>query len=105
MQGASVDGSGVRTALTTSGYTAPADTSLVRFTQSGTIASATVTPPLALADVQHIQFVQQGAGAVTALTFSPAVNGWTNGSQPSAGPGVGVRVRRDADAAAWYREQ
>jgi hypothetical protein len=103
--GALIDGSGVRMALTGSAYSVPANTSLVRFTQTGTVASQTITLPTPLADGQPIQFVNQGAGAVTALTFSPAVQGWTNGSQLSAGPGVGIRIRWDATASAWYREQ
>lgn len=101
-QGALIDSSGVRTALTTSGYTVPANTSLVRFTQTSAIASATITLPTALADGQAIQFVNY-AGAVTALTFSPAVGGWTNASTLAAN--TGLRVRWDATAAAWYREQ
>lgn len=100
--GALVDGSGVRTTLTTTGYTVPAGTSLVRFTQSSTVASSTITLPTAIADGQPIQFVNYG-GAVTALTFSPAVNGWTNGATLAAY--TGLRLRWDGTAAAWYREQ
>jgi hypothetical protein len=100
--GAFIDNSGVRQTLTGSGYTVPANTSLVRFTQTGTIATQTVTLPTALADGQPLQFVNY-AGAVTALTFSPAVNGWTNGSTLAAN--TGLRIRWDATAAAWYREQ
>jgi hypothetical protein len=100
-RGAAIDGSGVRQSLGST-YTVPANTSLVRFTQSSTVAASTVTLPTALADGQPIQFVNY-AGAVTALTFSPAVNGWTN---PSAmAPYTGLRVRWDATSAAWYREQ
>ncbi len=99
--GALVDGSGVRQSLGNS-YTVPANTSLVRFIQGSTVASSTVTLPAALADGQPIQFVNY-AGAVTALTFSPAVYGWTNGSTLAAY--TGLRVRWDAISAAWYREQ
>lgn len=101
-QGALIDGSGVRVALTTSGYTVPANTSLVRFTQGGTVASATVTLPTAVYDGQPVEF-DNYAGAVTALTLSPAVPGWTNGSQLSAN--IGVRVRWDAVAGSWQRVQ
>ena len=100
--GTLISSSGVRQALTTSGYTVSANTSLVRFTQTGTVASATIRLPTALADGQPIQFVNY-AGAVTALTFSPAVNGWTNGSTLAVN--TGLRVRWDAIAAAWYREE
>ena len=101
-EGALIDGSGVRVSLTTSGYTVPANTSLVRFTQSSTVSSATVTLPTALADGQPIQFVNY-AGTVTALTFSPSVNGWTNGNTLAAY--TGLRIRWDATSSAWYREQ
>jgi hypothetical protein len=100
--GALIDATGVRYTLTTAGYTVPANCDLVRFTQSGTVSAATVTLPAALADGQPIQFVNY-AGAVTALTFSPGVAGWTNGSPLAAN--TGVRVRWDATAAAWQREQ
>lgn len=100
-EGATIDGSGVRVSLG-SAYTVPANTSLVRFIQTGTLAASTVTLPTALADGQPIQFVNY-AGAVTALTFSPAVNGWTNGATLASN--TGLRVRWDATSAAWYREQ
>jgi hypothetical protein len=100
--GASIDGSGVRTTLTVSGYAVPANTSLVRFIQASTVATATVTLPTASGDGHAIQFVNY-AGAVTALTFSPAVAGWSNGATLAAN--TGVRIRWDATAAAWQREQ
>lgn len=99
--GASIDASGVRQSLGAT-YTVPANTSLVRFTQGSTVSASTVTLPTALADGQPVQFVNY-AGAVTALTFSPAANGWTNGSTLAAY--TGLRVRWDATAGAWYREQ
>lgn len=103
--GALIDGSGVRTALTASGYTVPANTSLVRFTQNAAV-TATITLPTALADGQPIQFVNQGtggtSGAITA-TFSPAVQGFANGGTIPANSGF--RIRWDATAAAWQREQ
>lgn len=99
--GALIDASGVRQTLTAT-YTVPANTSLVRFIQSGTLAASTVTLPTALADGQPIQFVSY-TGIVTALTFSPAVNGWTNGTAMAAN--TGLRIRWDATSAAWFREQ
>jgi hypothetical protein len=99
--GALVDGSGVRQSLTST-YTVPANTSLVRFTQTGTLAASTVTLPTVHIDGQPIQFVNY-AGTVTALTFSPTVNGWTNAS--ALAPNTGMRIRWDATSAAWYREQ
>ncbi|CAH2603204.1 Pectate_lyase_3 domain-containing protein [Rhodovastum atsumiense] len=98
--GALIDNSGVRQSLGSS-YTVPANTSLVRFTQSSTVAASTVTLPAPLADGQSIQFVNY-AGAITALTFSPAVNGWTNGTTLAAY--TGLRIRWDATAGSWYRE-
>ncbi|MCJ2021047.1 hypothetical protein MKK84_27105 [Methylobacterium sp. E-065] len=97
-----VNGSGVRTALTSSGYIVPAGTDLVRFTQASSV-TASVTLPSPLADGQPIQFVNQGAGTAT-ISFSPAVNGWTNGTT-TLGAYSGARIRWDATAAAWYREQ
>lgn len=99
--GAMIDNSGVRQSLGAT-YTVPANTSLVRFIQGTTVSSSTVTLPTALADGQPIQFVNY-AGAVTALTFSPSVNGWTNGSTLAAN--TGLRIRWDATSSAWFREQ
>jgi hypothetical protein len=99
--GALIDNSGVRQSLT-GNYTVPGNTSLVRFVQGTTVATSTVTLPTAIADGQSIQFVNY-AGAITALTFSPSVNGWTNGSTLAAN--TGLRVRWDATSAAWFREQ
>lgn len=98
--GAMIDGSGIRQTLTST-YAVPANTSLVRFIQTGTLATSTVTLPTALADGQPIQFVNY-AGTITALTFSPAVNGWTAGS--TMAPNTGLRIRWDATSAAWFRE-
>ena len=99
--GALIDGSGVRQSLGST-YTVPVNTSLVRFVQSSTVPTSTITLPIAIADGQPIQLVNY-AGEVTALTFSPTVNGWTNGSALAAF--TGLRVRWDATLAGWYREQ
>lgn len=101
-QGATVDSSGQRVTLTTSGYTVLANSSLVRFVQTGTVATATVTLPTAMGDGHAIQFVNY-AGAVTALTFSPAVTGFTNASAFAAN--TGMRIRWDATDSTWHREQ
>ena len=93
--------SGIRVALTGAAYAVPANCSLVRFTQSATVASQTVTMPPGPADGQVVQFVNY-AGAITALTFSPAINGWTAGGTLAAN--TGLRARWDATAAGWYRE-
>jgi hypothetical protein len=98
--GASIDGSGVSTVLTSSGYTVPANTSLVRFKPMAAV-TATITLPTALADGQPIQFVNYAYAST--LTFSPAVTGWTNGSALAAN--TGMRIRWDATAGAWQREQ
>lgn len=100
--GASIDGSGVRQALTGASFTIPANTSLVRFTQSGTIATQTVVLPTAFGDGQPIT-IDNYTGALTALTFSPSVIGWTNGS--TLAPNTTVVVRWDAVGGAWHREQ
>ena len=101
MQGAQLDASGVRVALT-GNYSVPANTSLVRFTQTGTLSASTITLPTASGDGHVIQIANY-AGAVTALTFSPSVQGWSNGSQLSTN--TGIRVRWDATDSVWHREQ
>ncbi|MGI4976241.1 MAG: hypothetical protein ACRYG6_04780 [Janthinobacterium lividum] len=100
--GVTSDASGVRVALSGTAYTVPAGTDLVRMTQTATVATQTITLPAAISDGQPIQFVTY-AGAITALTFSPAVQGWTNGSQLSAN--TGARIRWDTATSVWYREQ
>ena len=102
VQGATVDGSVVRTTLTTTGYTVPANTSLVRFTQSTTVTTAIVGLPTTTLDGQVIQFVNY-AGGINSFTFSPTVNGWINGSDFA--PYSAVRIRWDGILSAWYREQ
>ena len=100
-EGAMIDGSGVRVALG-SAYAVPSNSSLVRFVQSSTVAASTLSLPVALGDGQAIQFVNY-AGAVTALTFTPSVNGWTNGSTLAAN--AGLRIRWDTTSSTWQREQ
>jgi hypothetical protein len=100
--GATVDATGVRYALTGTAYTVPANTSLMRFVQTSTVAAQTVALPTASGDGHVIQFVNY-AGGVTALTFSPAVAGWTNGA--ALGANSGMRIRWDATSGAWQREQ
>ena len=101
-QGAIVDGSGVRTVLTGASYPVPQNTSLVRFAQKTPIAAQTVTMPSVSTDGYTVQFVQY-SGSVTALTFSPAINGWTNGN-PLASY-TGLRARWDVTEGGWFREQ
>jgi hypothetical protein len=84
-------------------YSVPISASLVRFTQGSTVSSAIVVLPTGgLTDGHLVQFDNYG-GAVSALTFSPAVNGWVNGSGLAAY--TGLRIRWDAVLGAWYREQ
>lgn len=99
--GVSVDATGIRQVLTST-FTVPASTSLVRFVQTGTLAAAVVTLPTIHLDGQAIQFINY-AGTVTAFSFSPAVVGWTNGSQLN--PNTGFRIRWDASSSAWVLEQ
>lgn len=100
-EGATAD-TGPRMTLTGSLYLVPKNLSFVRFVQTGTVATQTIDLPTALADGQPIQ-MDNYAGAITALTFSPAVNGFTNGSTFAANSGL--RIRWDATASAWQREQ
>ncbi len=102
--GASTDGgaASVRQDLTGTAYAVPADAGLVRFVQTRAVARQTVTLPAATADGQAIQFVNY-AGPIRSLAFRPAVNGWSNGEGLAAH--TGLRVRWDATAAGWQREQ
>jgi hypothetical protein len=94
--------SGLRIPLTIAGSNIPADAALVRFTQTVSVASSTVTLPTGVSDGQPIQFVNY-AGPVMEFAFSPPVRGWKNGS--ALGAMTGIRIRWDAAEAAWYREQ
>lgn len=100
--GITSDTSGVRIALSGTAYTVPAGTDLVRMTNTAAVASQTITLPAAISDGQPLQFVSY-AGGVTALTFSPAVQGWTNGSTFAAN--TGARIRWDSASSTWQREQ
>jgi hypothetical protein len=99
--GASVDGSGVPPiALTSAGDPIPANTSLRRYKPTAAV-TATVTLPTPV-DGQALYIDNISAFGIT-LTFSPAVNGWTNGSV-LAGPS-GTRLRGDSATGQWDREQ
>lgn len=82
-------------------YTVPANTGVMRFVQTAAIAAATVTLRNPIGDGDTIQFANY-AGPVSALTFSPAVGGWSNGSALAAN--TGLRIRWDAVLSAWQRE-
>ncbi len=100
IQGPSLDGTAIRTALTGANYTVPSGVSLVRFTQTSTISAQTVLLPSAIGDTHPIEF-DNYTGAVNAYSFSPTVLGWINGSAlPS---GVSVRIRWDATDNTWHR--
>jgi hypothetical protein len=79
------------------GYTVPANTSVVNFTQTATQAANTVTLPTAVNN-QQLEF-DNNLGAITALTFSPAVTGWTNGTTLSASSTL--RIRYLTVSSAW----
>lgn len=83
-------------------HTVPSGTSLVRFVQTGAVAASTITLPSSPQDGDAIQFVMYG-GSVLALTFSPAVDGWGNGTLFAARSGA--RIRWDQADATWHREQ
>ena len=96
-----IDSTGIRESLTST-YTVPANTSLIRFIQTTTLAASTVTLPTAIADGQPLEFVNY-TGDITAFTFSPIVVGWSNGSDFA--PNSAVRIRWDATDSTWHREQ
>lgn len=62
------------------------------------IASTTIVLPVAVKDYQQMTY--QMGGAITALNFTPAVNGWTNGS---ASPQyASFTLRWNASNDTWY---
>lgn len=84
-----------------SAYTVPVNVGVMRFVQTAAVPAATVTLRAATGDGDAIQLTNY-AGAVNALSFSPAVGGWTNGAALSAN--TGLRIRWDAVLSVWQRE-
>ncbi len=73
-------GSTVRVALTGAAVaTIGSSVTLVRFTQTATVASQTIALGPCTVDTGRIEF-DNYAGQITALTFSPSIVGWTDGS-------------------------
>lgn len=99
-EGAAADGSGVYVSLGAT-YTVPLNTSLVWLTQPGTVTASTITLMPPPAGAQIIKFHNE-AGAITALSFSPPVVGWSNGSTLAANTPLGVRW--DPVSTKWYVE-
>ena len=98
-----VDTTGIRVALTGSSYTVPSTTDFVRFTQTATISSQTIVLPTVTQDGYAVGFLNYSAsGAVSALTFSPAVAGWTNASSLPAN--ARVDAFWDATDGTWHRK-
>jgi hypothetical protein len=99
---ASADASAYRvTAVAPGPTTVPFNVSLVRFVETSTIASQNIVLPTVSQDGYAIQFVPYST--ITAVTFSPAVNGFVNGNSMTAYSAV--RIRWDATSNGWYREQ
>ena len=74
------DGSTVRVALTGAAVpTVGSSVTLVRFTQTATVASQTIALSPCAVDTGRIEFDNYG-GQITALSFTPAIAGWTNGN-------------------------
>lgn len=72
------------------------------YTNAGTIAAQTVVlPPVASVPHGHVVTISNIA-QITALTFSPAVSGWTNGSQLNAGQGIMVQVSQTFATPAYF---
>ena len=104
LNGATVDASGVGTTLTGAAYTVPANVSLLWLNQSATIAAQTITLPAAPASGAVLE-INNGAGAITALTFSPAVAGFANGGTLGAYSSLRVRWNGSLGTPAWQRVQ
>lgn len=56
------------------------------YTNGSTVAAETITLPLLPVDGQF--FLVSNVSAITALTFTPAVSGFANGSALTAGQGI-----------------
>ena len=97
-----VDASCQSVVLSGTAYTVPANTSCQRLKPTATVASQTIVLPTAVVDGEAVEF-DEYAYALTALTLSPAVPGWSNGSTLAAN-GV-LKVKWDAGASAWQRVQ
>ena len=93
---------GTAVVLTTAGETVPAGISCRRYKPTGMVATATITLPTALGDGQVLTLDLYSFN-VTALTFSPAVTGWTDLSTWTAP--ASLRLRWDATGSVWFREQ
>lgn len=92
-----------RVALTTAGFTVPSSNGIagvasVMMIPATTISSTTVTLPVGGYTGQPL-VINNGAFPVTAFNFSPAVNGWTNGTQLDAY--ASISMRWDNTLAAW----
>jgi hypothetical protein len=89
-------------ALTTAGYTIPANVSRVVFKPTAQVTAATITltaPTIAGISVA-VPFENFGC---TACTFAPAVVGFTNGSAIVA-DGAAMHLTYDISSATWHRE-
>ena len=84
-----------------SAYTVPANVGIMRFVQTTAVPAATVTLRAATGDGDTIQLANY-AGGISALSFSPTVGGWNNGTALSAN--TGLRLRWDAVLSTWQRE-
>ena len=96
-QGAFVDASKIRIAATGSPLTIPPNTSWLALIQPGTLSSQTLTLPTSPADGLILRI--STAGAISALTLSPPVPGWTNASSLPANSGF--ELGWDAGLAVW----
>jgi hypothetical protein len=70
-------------------------------TQTGTLAALTVVLPASPVDAQSIT-ISAPQGAVTAMTFSPAVIGFSNASTWAIG--TGHLIAYSAPLASWFLE-
>ncbi len=93
------DQSKTRLTATGAAYTVPVGTSWLAMVQTATVAAQTVTLP---APIDGQKLLLTTAGAITALTFSPAVPGWTNGATLPAN--AGLALGWDAGSSAWMLE-
>jgi hypothetical protein len=94
-----IDRTKVRLTATGAAYTIPPNTDWLAMVQTATVASQTLTLPVSPVDGQIIRISTMSN--ITAMSFTPALSGWTNGSQLPAS--MSVLYGYDSILAEWMR--
>ena len=78
LNGILTDGTAVSTSLS-GNYQIPSGVTTVRFKQTSTVASSTITMPSGVTDGQYLRIINY-SGAVTSFNLYPVNEGWPNGA-------------------------